>query len=386
MQLISLEFEDPQAGWRLSHADFFKDITLLVGLSGVGKTRILDSIRYLKDIANGKSSKRFFGLKWHLKFIQDDISFEWFGEFQKLQATEGGADYLSFMFDENEDDAYRPNLILERLARNNNIIAERDENGIRLYDQTTPKLSNKESLISILRNEEQISVAFHGMNAMLFVDHSEEHRSGRYMPYIKHFEKLTKNSSTIEEIRSLESPTHIKLALAYQNCREVFDEISNQFQEAFPYVKDMSFKFIEIGSFGIIPRLYITEVGVANPIPEESISSGMYRTLMHLSRVALWPDGTVILVDEFENSFGVNCIHFVTQDLQVHSRRMQFILTSHHPYIINNISMKNWKIVSRIGQTVVVEGAERLQKSASHHEAFLQLLNLPQYAEGIATE
>ena len=48
----------------------------------------------------------------------------------------------------------------------------------------------------------------------------------------------------------------------------------------------------------------------------------------------LWPDGSVILIDEFENSLGVNCLDEITEDVVKESRRLQFILTSHHPYII----------------------------------------------------
>jgi len=387
MQLISLEVDDPKAGWRLSKASFFKDVTLMVGLSGVGKTRILDSLRRLVAIAKGKSSPSFWGFKWELVFSHENVEFKWSGEFEKTTFVDEPLEVLGFPFiDEDDENAPKPRLIAESLVRSGKVVVSRDLKDVKLDDQVTPKLSNKESIISILQNEDAISGAFRGIDSILFVDHSEEHRPGRFMSFGRNFENLKRKFTTIEEIRSNDMPTHMKLALAHENCRNVFDEISRQFQDAFPYVTEISFKFVEAGPFGMIPRLYMVEGGVDTPIPEESISSGMHRTLMHLSRMALWPDGTVVIVDEFENSFGVNCIHFVTQDLQVHSRRMQFILTSHHPYIINNISMKNWKIVSRNGQVVVVEGSERLQNKASHHEAFLQLLNLPQYAEGIASE
>ena len=387
MQLISLEIDDPKADWRLSKAEFFADVTLMVGLSGVGKTRILDSLRRLVAISNGKTSARFWGFNWELVFSHDQVQYTWSGEYQKSRAFDDSPEIFDLPFiDDDDDNAPKPNLTSEKLVRYGKVVAIRNETDIKLDGQTTPKLSSNESVIHLLRNEDKISGAFRGMDSILFVDHSEDHRPGRFMSFGRNFDNLKKKFRTIEEIRSHDMPTHLKLALAHENCREVFDDISRQFQDAFPSVKEISFKFVEAGPFGMIPRLYMSEFGVDAPIPEEAISSGMHRTLMHLSRMALWPDGTVVLIDEFENSFGVNCIHFVTQDLQIHSRRMQFILTSHHPYIINNISMKNWKIVSRNGQVVVVDGSERLQNKSSHHEAFLQLLNMPQYAEGIASE
>ena len=387
MQLISLEIDDPKAGWRLSKADFFSDVTLMVGLSGVGKTRILDSVRRLVAIASGKSSASFWGFKWELVFSHANVHYKWIGEYEKPRLPDDSPEIFDLAFiDDDDDNALKPNLISEKLFRERKVVASRDETEIKLDGKTTPKLSNNESFIHLLRNEDKISSAFRGMDSILFVDHSEVHSPGRFVSFGRNFDNLKKKFKTIEEIRSKDMPTHLKLALAHENCREVFDDIFRQFQDAFPSVKAIHFKFVEAGPFGMIPRLYMTETGVDSPIAEESISSGMHRTLMHLSRMALWPDGTVVLIDEFENSFGVNCIDFVTHDLQIHSRRMQFILTSHHPYIINNISMKNWKIVSRRGQVVVVEGTERLQSKSSQHEAFLQLLNLPQYAEGIAPE
>jgi predicted ATPase len=196
---------------------------------------------------------------------------------------------------------------------------------------------------------------------------------------------MKRKLTTIEKLREHDMPTNLKLAIAYENCRNVFDDIVRQFQEAFPSVERIEILNVQASHFGTIPRLFLHEFGVDKPIPQEAISSGMLRTLMHLSRMALWPDGTVVLIDEFENSFGVNCIHFVTQDLQIQSQRMQFILTSHHPYIINNISMENWKVVSRRGREVKVENSSILGKK-SRHDAFLRLLNMPQYTDGIATE
>ncbi|MGB3265930.1 MAG: ATP-binding protein, partial [Microcoleus sp.] len=86
--------------------------------------------------------------------------------------------------------------------------------------------------------------------------------------------------------------------------------------------------------------------------------------------------------DEFENSLGINCIDVVT-DLIVENRNIQFILTSHHPYIINNIGMEHWKIVTRQGGVVTVKDAKDLNLGKSRHQAFTQLINLEEYSEGI---
>ncbi len=109
----------------------------------------------------------------------------------------------------------------------------------------------------------------------------------------------------------------------------------------------------------------------------------MYKTLMQISECYFAAEGTVILIDEFENSLGVNCIN-VLSDLLSESRNLQFIITSHHPYIINKVGMEHWKIVTRKGGVVTAKDAKDFGLGKSRHEAFMQLINLDEYNEGIS--
>jgi hypothetical protein len=64
-------------------------------------------------------------------------------------------------------------------------------------------------------------------------------------------------------------------------------------------------------------------------------------------------------------------------------RNIQFIITSHHPYIINNIDMSHWKIVSRKGGVISTKNAIDLRLGESRHKAFKQLIQSPEYSKGI---
>ena len=57
MKIKSIKYENTEQEWGFDKINFF-DLTLLVGVSGVGKTQILRSIYSLKRIANGSSEKR----------------------------------------------------------------------------------------------------------------------------------------------------------------------------------------------------------------------------------------------------------------------------------------------------------------------------------------
>lgn len=301
MRLISLEFEDRIAGWKLCKFEFFNDITLLVGLSGVGKTRILDTLERLKAVAQGKTSQKLFGVQWSLVFEHDNSKYEWKGKMSEDPLGDDRGVQLPFLGDDDEDDN-RPEFLEESLKCNDSLIAERKHEEIYFATKVTPKLSRRESVISLFKNEDLLKPAYSGMQMILSVDHSEDSRARNFFSF-RNLELLRKKLVTVETIRATDNPTHVKLALIYENCREVFNDIVRQFQDAFPAVDGIEFKNVDAPHFGTIPRMFLYEQGVDKPIPEEAISSGMHRTLMHLSRMALLPDGTVVLIDEFENSF-----------------------------------------------------------------------------------
>jgi hypothetical protein len=65
---------------------------------------------------------------------------------------------------------------------------------------------------------------------------------------------------------------------------------------------------------------------------------------------------------------------------------LQFIVTSHHPYIIEKIPPEHWKIVTRRGSHVRVLDARAipaLVKGRSRLDHFTRLINLPEYEQGI---
>jgi hypothetical protein len=64
-------------------------------------------------------------------------------------------------------------------------------------------------------------------------------------------------------------------------------------------------------------------------------------------------------------------------------REFQLMITSHHPYVINNIDLNSWAVVIREGDRIYTKNAKELGLGKSHHEAFLQLLNLKEFTEGI---
>lgn len=377
MRIKEITYCDRELEWQFEPIQF-SNLTLLVGVSGVGKTQILKSIMALRGIANGGSLN---GVKWNINFSTiNNLEYRWEGEFETVKLP---SVILIREDDKRINDEFR--IIYEKLLLNGETIIDRNDNGIKFKGKPLPKLSPFESVVSILSEEEDIAPVQDGFNKIIYSDQSSSVDAVHRLMYTS----LTKKYFSIEKIQKSRLPTHIKLALAYKNMPEVFEEIKKRFREIFTQVEDIKIEPYEDEDLPMVladyPFVHIQEKDVNNWIGQNRISSGMFRTLMHISELYLSAEGTVILIDEFENSLGVNCIDVVTE-LLLENKNIQFIITSHHPYIINKIGMEYWKIVTRKGGVVTAKDAKDYNLGNSRHQSFMQLINLDAYKEGIEVE
>ncbi|BAY88681.1 MULTISPECIES: AAA family ATPase [unclassified Tolypothrix] len=375
MKINQIAYYDRELEWQFEPI-YFSDLTLLVGISGVGKTQILKSIVFLQNIAQGAS---FNGIKWNVEFTtKDSIGYSWSGEFETKKVAR-----IMIKGEENNKDKFR--IINEVLKKDDQIIVERDSKNIKFKDKILPKLSPFQSIVDILSEEEDIAPVKNEFDKIIYSDQSSSVDGVHFIKYVPIAKKYANLS--LDKIQESDLPIQIKLALVYNNYPEVFNQIKQKFIDIFVQVEDIKLEPDEYEELPALlteyPFVKIKEKEVKNWINQNQISSGMFRTLMHISELYLSAEGTVILIDEFENSLGVNCIDIVTE-LLLENKKLQFIITSHHPYIINKIGMEHWKIVTRRGGIVKARDAKDFNLGKSRHQAFMQLINLDDYKEGIA--
>lgn len=380
MKITSFEYVDHAAEWSLETIEFHA-LSLLVGASGVGKTRILHAILQLKKIARGASLN---GVQWKVKFSINGNVYEWDGKFENKRFFSESL----FVDPNDEDEKDRTNIETEKLSINNILVIDRTSEGIFFNGTKTVKLSQKESVISLLKEEDQIKAVYAEFSKILFNSAKEHH--GVIKLFFEEEGASKKNTyKDLHSIRNSDETLRTKLYLTYVHARDQFEAIKNSLIDIFPFIEDVTFEPIKNSTeripyvFRDVPFIQIKEVGVRNWIDERNLSSGMYRTLMHIAELYLCADGTVILIDEFENSLGINCIDEITRSIVTHARDLQFIITSHHPYIINNICSSNWKVITRKAGTVKNYDATQLTIGKSKHEAFTQLINLDKYIDGV---
>lgn len=366
MRIKSISYINHQTGWSVRdlHLDY---LTLLVGASGVGKTKIIRSIIDLSRIARGNS---YNGIEWKVKFQQNGADYEWSGQFEVVRE-----DDISFFDSREKNYAIK----FEKLVSEDQIIVDRQAENIIFNKERTVKLDTTKSIIELLKEENEIRPVYDAFGQVFMLDN--ENQGIRISPSISEKRDQIRDAITVHNSRLL-SPVE-KLFVLRKNGLTEFDKIKSLFIEIFPLVEDIDFTLEKLFNDTMYPVLKIKERGVSSWILQHEISSGMYRTLSQITIMVLAQDGDVILIDEFENGLGVNCIDKLAQQIIDPERTIQTIITSHHPYIINNIPFVRWKIVTRENSQVNVLSASDLKIGEhSKHDAFMQLIQTAEFKTG----
>lgn len=367
MRLKKLFYKNNHTGWTLKEVRF-GSLTLLVGASGVGKTQTLKAISTLSRIAGGSSQN---GIEWNLEFEEAGIDYVWSGKFDTSREV---ADFVG---------GERPEFqILEESltdTTNNVELFSRDSQELKYHGIPTVKLDPNKSAIELLKEQSDIEPISKGFRRINWLKIDE-----RVYMYMAVRIINSERKRTLSQIKAVPRQDPIvKLYLLKENVPDVFKKIEDRFIEIFPLVKSIDFDLRELGEEMIRPVLKIREKDVESWIKYPDISAGMYRTLCQIIMLTLAEDGDVILIDEFENGLGINCIDDLADMASDPDVNIQIIMTSHHPYIINNIPFNNWRVVTRRGSDVSVSTSDELRiGKQSKHDAFMQLIQTSAYRTG----
>jgi len=174
-----------------------------------------------------------------------------------------------------------------------------------------------------------------------------------------------------------------RLYLLQQAFPKKYEAIIKHFKAVFPEYPDIRITVQKTGSH-VTPALLFREKNVHPNLGLHDLSSGIKKVLLIITDVISMTGDSIYLLDEYENSLGLNAIDFLPSFLNECGHDNQFVVTTHHPYLINNMPTENWKIFHREGSKVSIKcGAEMSEKyKHSKQDAFIQLINDPFYSEG----
>ncbi len=353
----------------------FGKLNLIVGNSGVGKTRLLNTI--FNGARSVVQKDKFYIGSWDITFEHNYVKYRWIIEAGKED-------------DESEAKIFKENII--RYDEEKEIIlVKRSPDSFNYNEKNLPKLSHRESSISLLQDEELIKPIYEALTLIMRRNFSgadlDQETSFQSLPH--NFLKKIKKSRSLKDLFHSNLNLSCKLYVLSEIFQELYDNICAEFISTFPFVSKV--KLIEADRFGfyypgIVPVFSLKEKFSEKWIPLNEFSSGMKKVLLILSDIFILPkEGCIYLIDEYENSLGINAINFFPSILFEAAEKSQFIITSHHPYIIGNVPVKDWIILHRKGNMVYIKQGKKLEDrfGKSKQKAFIQLINEPFFIEGV---
>ena len=374
MKIQSFKFSNHKENWHIEEVKF-EELNLLVGGSGVGKTRILKALNLICDVAKG-INRNLDDLEWSINFSHLRQDYRW-----ELKSSSIKNEEILLNVNESE----QTEIVYEKLVRYDDDseleILLRNDSDSKFNNEKLPKLKRTESAITLLSEEDLIIPVRQAFKQLIF----NFETSQRVMFRIDS-DTITTTENFLDAINTpsffkyvfASVPAIIKAFYLQKFFPDVFNEIKEYYIDIFSEVNNVRVSSERNLDGDFMLSFEIQENSLEDWIPQKRISSGMFRTLIFLVEVITAPEESVILIDEFENSLGINCMAELTDFILDKSPNVQFILTSHHPYIINNIPWDTWQIVSKFGNKVRVRKSLNIPElnTASSLDKFTQLVNL----------
>ena len=371
MKLLAISHQQPDisSGWSIERCEFRPSINLIVGASGAGKTRLLNVIFNLARFA--VTDTMLGPGNSYLEFSIDNEQYRW-----SVEIAESGKT--------------GPVIISEGLEiLGGRVVLARNEISATLNGVKLPKLPKTSSALRILREEDALKPIHAGFSSIRrrAFQGSELEQAAALGTVPGGIIEGCKRGGKLSDLYVAGLSISALMKVLHDYFREQFNIVADQFKRVFPNVLDLKVvdaQQIGLPVIGSPPVLMIRERGISKDIPIGDLSSGMLKVLLLITDVITQPKPSIYMIDEYENSLGVNAIDFFPGLARELGTEVQFFLTSHHPMLVNAMSINDWIVLGRTGQKVRALYGEILKSryGISHHEQYIQLLNDPFYQKG----
>ena len=358
-----LEFENLKTGLKINRIEFNKDVTLLVGLSGVGKTQILKVVEYSLNLAVNKDVM-LYPYRVGLGIVTENDEYQWFYEINEINE-----DTLII----NEESKY--GFWYEKLECNGEKIFERENEKVSVigYDKV-PQPKKNESLILQYSEDKNFEKLISGIRKLYSVEIELAVRGGIRSESFSRLKSKVTDTITSEKKVEFKTFSHLPVALKLYIVKRYYPELYIKIFEA---VKEL---FMELEDIDVeedsMREMYLVSIQVyGKKLLQDDISNGMLKTIYYVVELFTMSENSLVLIDEFENGLGVNCIDLLSELMLSERNDLQFIITSHHPKIINAIDKNKWRIIDRSGAVVENSGSLEYGIGNSQHDAYFNLIN-----------
>ena len=375
MYINWIEYESKTSGQKIKHVEFNR-LNLLVGASAAGKTSILRVIsKFIMAISLGHSIKE--QCKFKICFSVADRRFDVPALKDYLWEIETKEEDVLSAEDTSACPILRENL--QELSSGNTII-DRQEAKIYIAGyENIPQISKTQSTIFIFRENNPFNIIVHDMRSSLTLYNQN---SAFYSVSHKMLEQLKRIIQDANDngqplrwhyVTQNKFPVSLFIYIVKNTNRSKFDAFLEDLQDIFPEIEDVHLN--QYSSDNGDYYLSIKQKG--HMILQPDISSGVMRTIYILACIHFCEPSSVVLFDELENSLGVNCLDEMVERIIQKSakKQIQFLLTSHHPYIINQLPTNSWLVVSQKDGIIDSKKASDLGLGKMKQDNFFDLIN-----------
>ena len=203
-------------------------------------------------------------------------------------------------------------IVKELLLKDDSIMFERDEKSLTFLGKNIPSISLEKSILNVFNNPTDIANINTNFWEIISYFSQEIGLSPVKLTDINFFKQMFKG-----EIKTFGVSNNKRFLMRYSALikmfimNEFFPEYYQLFLEKlktiFPVIEDIKVDMDEnLKQY----NLFIKENG--QWIPKDEISGGMLKTIYILCVVEFSTNQSVILLDELENSLGVNCLDEIT--------------------------------------------------------------------------
>ncbi|MFV0635158.1 AAA family ATPase [Mitsuokella sp. WILCCON 0060] len=370
-----MAYENKTTGQKIERLNFER-MNLLVGPSAAGKTQILKVLSdFLQVAVYGQAipTACHFQIGFQMSdnpYAAEDStkSFVWEIETGSRYSLQG----------ENDKPAHQ--IVKEQLTSGEETFFSRHEQEIRIKDyDRIPAIAKDKSILYVFQGNRPFDRITQDMRLV-----SSFYKQGNaFEPIpVKWMNDLADLFPTKEEparrshIHMLAEsilPIGADIHIAKLHMPDLYDDFLLDVQDVFPEIEG-----IELVSSTVFTGKYVLGVKIdGRDIEQQNVSSGMLRTIWIFALLHFRCRHTTILFDELENSLGINCLDSVVERIRLKAAEegTQFILTSHHPYIINQIPVNDWLLISQKKGVITGKKAADVGIGKTSREQFVDLLN-----------
>lgn len=370
-----LEFDNYTTGQKIERINFDR-LNLLVGVSGAGKTQILKTLsQYVDAVVKGTPIPYAgcFSMGFSIDVTQEIIhdtfrsDLTWKIETRKPTYNNNG---------ESSHEISNESLT----ASDGTVVFEKNDRDFFIEGKEMPGIASEKSILHLFSAPFVLSEIRFNFSKVASYFRQIAGLNGVPNEYAKNqieqweSEQLGQRPLAEVKFRLSQYPTLLGISLAKRFVPSLYQEFLEALQASFPYVDEI---LVSDKKGTGTSELVIWQDDTW--IEKRDISGGMLKAIYVLANSCFSPDGSVILLDELENALGVNCLDDIVDTICVKSaeNHQQFILTSHHPYIINNIPVEDWRIISQNHGIIEAKSVNEanIDTQFNRQEAFFQLIN-----------